>query len=246
MDSSSKKLFDGPKFLFLGGHAAVDLANTLVPPPGLNVEFLRTWGDVIHWLGRANLSTSPALNLPEERCPLALKSFVKFRDRWRNELSQIVTNGKVSDVFLQELNQILNSDPFTETLTRNHKAGFRIARSSSQLHGEKLALALVSHQIAGFLAEANPDYIRRCANTASCVLYFYDTTKNHHRQWCSTASCGNRHKVAAFRKRAAKGNGKTKAIAAHEKTGTQQNKLFGNFPTAKSIPATSVKPSPAT
>jgi predicted RNA-binding Zn ribbon-like protein len=33
------------------------------------------------------------------------------------------------------------------------------------------------------------------------VLYFYDTTKNHRRQWCSAASCGNRHKVSQFRKR---------------------------------------------
>jgi len=36
------------------------------------------------------------------------------------------------------------------------------------------------------------------------VLYFYDTTKNHRRQWCSTAACGNRHKVADFRKRQVK------------------------------------------
>jgi predicted RNA-binding Zn ribbon-like protein len=33
------------------------------------------------------------------------------------------------------------------------------------------------------------------------VLYFYDTTKNHRRQWCSVAMCGNRHKVAEFRRR---------------------------------------------
>jgi predicted RNA-binding Zn ribbon-like protein len=205
MDFSFKKLSDGPEFLFLGGHPAIDLANTLVPPPGLNLEFLRTWGDVIDWLGRAKISTSPALNLPGEQCTPALKSFLKFRDTWRNELSQIVAHGKVSEVFLEQLNQILSSDPFTETLTRNHQAGFHIARSSSRLRGEKLALALASHQVAGFLAVANPDFIRRCANTASCVLYFYDTTKNHHRQWCSTATCGNRHKVAAFRRRAGKG-----------------------------------------
>jgi predicted RNA-binding Zn ribbon-like protein len=33
------------------------------------------------------------------------------------------------------------------------------------------------------------------------VLFFYDTTKNHARRWCSMAFCGNRHKVAAHYRR---------------------------------------------
>jgi CGNR zinc finger len=52
-----------------------------------------------------------------------------------------------------------------------------------------------------FLAEANLSYLRRCANTESCVLYFYNATKNHRWQWCSVAACGNRHRVAEFRRR---------------------------------------------
>ena len=32
-------------------------------------------------------------------------------------------------------------------------------------------------------------------------LMFYDRTKSHKRRWCSMALCGNRHKVAEFRKR---------------------------------------------
>ena len=36
-----------PDFLLLGAHPAIDFANTLVPPPGLDIEFLRSWRDVI-------------------------------------------------------------------------------------------------------------------------------------------------------------------------------------------------------
>ena len=54
-------------FLFLGGHLAIDFANTVVPPPGLNVEFLQTWSDVIDWLEQAKLSTTSALRLPGSR-----------------------------------------------------------------------------------------------------------------------------------------------------------------------------------
>jgi predicted RNA-binding Zn ribbon-like protein len=32
-------------------------------------------------------------------------------------------------------------------------------------------------------------------------LYFYDTTKNHTRRWCSMTGCGNRAKAAAFYER---------------------------------------------
>jgi predicted RNA-binding Zn ribbon-like protein len=87
------------------------------------------------------------------------------------------------------------------------KNGFRLVRSISQLHWKKLALAILGRQIAVFLAEANLSYLHRCANTTSCRLYFYDTTKNHRRQWCSVATCGNRHKVAQFRQRRAKIDG---------------------------------------
>lgn len=40
-----------------------------------------------------------------------------------------------------------------------------------------------------------PDRIRACAHP-DCVLYFFDTSKNGTRRWCSMAGCGNRAKAA--------------------------------------------------
>ena len=42
----------------------------------------------------------------------------------------------------------------------------------------------------------DPARVRRCGNPR-CVLYFYDTTKNRRRRFCSPAGCGNRVKAAA-------------------------------------------------
>lgn len=39
-----------------------------------------------------------------------------------------------------------------------------------------------------------PDRVRRCAHPA-CVLYFYDTSRNGTRRWCSMEACGNRAKA---------------------------------------------------
>ncbi|MFI1537775.1 CGNR zinc finger domain-containing protein [Streptomyces anandii] len=40
-----------------------------------------------------------------------------------------------------------------------------------------------------------PDRIRACAHE-SCVLHFFDTSRNGTRRWCSMAACGNRAKAS--------------------------------------------------
>ena len=147
---------------------------------------------------------NPALKLPSGRAATALQAVKEFRKAWKAELARLVSGDKLGDGFIGRLNRSLAEDSFHEELRHEETKGFRLVRSSSQLAGEKLALAILARQIAGFLAEADLAYLHRCANTASCTLYFYDTTKNHRRQWCSGTACGNRHKVAQFRKRQAK------------------------------------------
>lgn len=45
------------------------------------------------------------------------------------------------------------------------------------------------------LLREHPDRIRRCAHPA-CVLYYYDTSRNGTRRWCSMDGCGSRAKAA--------------------------------------------------
>ncbi|MFD5632377.1 MULTISPECIES: CGNR zinc finger domain-containing protein [unclassified Streptomyces] len=40
-----------------------------------------------------------------------------------------------------------------------------------------------------------PDRIRACAHE-SCVLHFFDTSRNGTRRWCSMSACGNRAKAS--------------------------------------------------
>jgi predicted RNA-binding Zn ribbon-like protein len=192
-----------PAFIFVGEHPAIDFANTLSSLNGEGTEHLRSWADVVDWLSLTGLSADPGLKLPGPRGVEALQRVLELRQAWEAELARLVSGQTVTDEFLGRLNCLLAKDPFQEKLLREGKIGFRLVRSISQLHGEQLALALLARQIAVFLAEANVIHLHRCANTTSCVLYFYDTTKNHRRQWCSAAACGNRHKVSQFRQRQA-------------------------------------------
>ncbi|MET7699336.1 CGNR zinc finger domain-containing protein [Streptomyces sp. NPDC005485] len=45
------------------------------------------------------------------------------------------------------------------------------------------------------LLSTAPDRIRRCAH-GSCILHFFDTSRNGTRRWCSMAACGNRAKAS--------------------------------------------------
>jgi predicted RNA-binding Zn ribbon-like protein len=190
-----------PEFIFVGEHPAIDFANTFSTPNGEGTEHLLAWPDLIDWLSITKLSDDQDLELPVARGAEALRSVVELREAWAAELAQLVAGEQVSDEFLVRVNRLLADDVFHDELRHGEETGYRLVRSGSQLQGEKHALALLGRQIAHFLAEANLSYLHRCANTSSCSLYFYDTTKNHRRQWCSVASCGNRHKVAEFRKR---------------------------------------------
>ena len=199
--SSETKQVARPEFIFIGEHPAIDFANTLVVDHEAPKELFRSWSDVVSWLSQAKLVTSESVELPAAAGTRALESVLELRHAWEKVLAELVSGGKVSEAFLERLNEFLALDTFHEILHRDRKKEFRVVRSSSHLQGEKLALNVIARQIASFLAEANLSYVHRCANTTSCVLYFYDTTKNHRRQWCSVATCGNRHKVAQFRRR---------------------------------------------
>ena len=189
------------EFIFVGEHPAIDFANTISAAQGKRTEHLQAWRDVVDWLSLAGLSRDPSLKLSAWSGADALKSVVELRQAWKAMLARLVAGSDVSDEFIEHLNGLLTRDSFRETLQHDGKHRFNLVRAFSQLSGEQLALVIFARQIALFLAEANLKYLRRCANTTSCVLYFYDTTKNHRRRWCSVAACGNRHKVAEFRKR---------------------------------------------
>ncbi|MCW1912716.1 CGNR zinc finger domain-containing protein [Luteolibacter sp. GHJ8] len=181
-----------PEFVFLGEHPALDFANTLYAPHGELEDQLRSWADVREWLRQASLDD-------EVGTAGDLEAVVALRSAWAREIAGMLAGKPVSKGFLKALNAALEKDHFSEAVTES----LELVRSSSRLQGSDRVMAILARQIASFLTECNRDYLRQCAGHG-CVLYFYDTTKNHRRQWCSAAACGNRHKVAAFRERQAK------------------------------------------
>jgi predicted RNA-binding Zn ribbon-like protein len=202
MPSPSEISQNHPDFFFLGEHPAIDFANTVVFSNGRSQDLLSSWKDLITWFSQAGLP--PAPEVPARRQADALHKVIQLRTIWQETLEKLVTGAQVDDKLLEKINVLLAAETFHEALHRHGRNGFQLSRSDSPLQGEKGVLVVLARQIAHFLSEAHLPDLHRCANKTSCVLFFYDTTKNHRRRWCSVASCGNRHKVAAFRRRQSK------------------------------------------
>jgi predicted RNA-binding Zn ribbon-like protein len=55
----------------------------------------------------------------------------------------------------------------------------------------------IARAAADLLASSDVALVRACSSP-TCQWLFLDTSKNHHRRWCSMKQCGNRAKVRRF------------------------------------------------
>ncbi len=78
--------------------------------------------------------------------------------------------------------------------------------SASYLTGPRIAPDAITgaESAADLLCTGDLSLVKKCQHDA-CILYFYDTTKNHARQWCSMELCGNRMKAAMHYRRKKRG-----------------------------------------
>ena len=71
----------------------------------------------------------------------------------------------------------------------------------SEIDGDALQLlAFVANEAVTLLGGTDRGRLRKCGNEG-CAILFVDLSRSGARRWCSMAACGNRHKVAEFRRR---------------------------------------------
>ncbi len=173
----------------LSDHPVLEFLNTTPMVEGKLRDLFRTDADVLNTLAR--------LGWPTQFKGAALLSAAR---NLREELRQLIENRKTGDPLdLAQLNKFLAEARSHLELSQDKKGSLAVHRVWEHRTAQQ-ALAPVAEAAADLLATGDFELIRRC-ESETCVLWFYDRTRSHHRRWCSMASCGNRHKVAAFRKR---------------------------------------------
>jgi len=175
--------------MMLSDHPALELLNTIPMIDGKPQDLLQTDADVLRLLDR--------LGWPTKFTGTGLPAAARFL---REELRALLESRKAESVLdLAKLNEFL-AEAKSHIELHEGKQGSLIVKRAWQEETPEQALAPLAEAAAELLATGNLSLIRRC-ESETCVLWFYDRTKSHQRRWCSMASCGNRHKVAAFRKR---------------------------------------------
>jgi predicted RNA-binding Zn ribbon-like protein len=180
--------------LFLAGHPALDFLNTRMRVDGELVDLLQRDEDVLRWLERAGF---PVARIRADAGQMSLVAAARTLRESIRSLVEKRKAGRRGDPSV--LNRFLAQARSHPRLVWNKPRSPVIDRVRRQDTPAGI-LGPVAEDAADLLATADFTLVKRCEDE-TCVLWFADQTKSHHRRWCSPALCGNRHKVAAYRKR---------------------------------------------
>ncbi|NBD22315.1 CGNR zinc finger domain-containing protein [Paenibacillus glycinis] len=179
-------------FLFIGNQFTADFVNTRKTIKGERTELLTSWEELTRWLeqaGKAHVVTGSGDALPEEERADLLRRIIAFRGKLEQAFAAIEDERTLPAPFVASLNDELS--------------GYR---SYCQLDATESGVAAVRHydvsqlpalfleEAALFFASFKPDNLKKCENE-TCILHFYDTSRNQQRRWCSMDRCGNRMKA---------------------------------------------------
>ena len=200
---------DRTEFLFLAGHPCLDFLNTRPLVKGQAVELLGTLEDFLRWLTRSGridargaADAAKKWNDGPEGARITERART-FRETLRHMADGLVKSRGVATEGLAAINFILAENDGNLRLERQG-GGFR-TRFAARPTNPIILLGSVAEAAADLLSRSDLHLLRRCGNP-ECVLFFYDTTRNHRRQWCAMGTCGNLMKVRAFRKRHRRSN----------------------------------------
>jgi predicted RNA-binding Zn ribbon-like protein len=192
-------------FLFVGERLCIDFVNTELVDGGARVDLLRGFDDLVDWCAGANVIGRAEAQAIRRRwadtaeARDAHRRAIELRATLRAMLEGIAGDrGPVAPRVLEAINAVLRDGASDRRVVRAGD-GYEI-RVRRIVDTPVQLLAAVAESAASLLTTDDLTNLRACQNP-ECVLFFYDTSKNHARRWCSMAACGNRAKVAAHYRR---------------------------------------------
>lgn len=191
-------------YLFLANLLCLDFVNTEPIRDGARVELLESFAGVVGWLVQAGAldegSARRALARWDGRAggSAVLAEARALRAAIGAGVERIAAGGRPGRATVDAINRVLATRPAYRRLVPD---GDRFVSRLEPVRAAPLQLLVpVAESAAWLLEHGEPGLVRRCGG-ADCVLYFYDTTRNHSRRWCSMDECGSRAKAGAYYRR---------------------------------------------
>lgn len=206
MNETSNETSETPNFFVIGNNLSLDFINTEVMANGARKDLLACVEDFMAWaVTIALLEPQQANRLLEKwRGQPEVEQFFTasrdFRQILRQMIEGIARGEAVQPASVVAINALLCDQTGSAEL-RPTATGFERLFHTAYREPRQLLTPIAEAAVA-LLCYGNLTYLKKCENP-SCILYFYDTTKNHSRRWCSMTACGNRAKVAAYYQRRA-------------------------------------------
>ena len=192
------------RFIIIGDNLSLDFLNTQIVDEGKPKDLLTNFEDFIAWqITTGLLEASEANELSKKwahrrEIQELFQEILDFRKMLRKTVESLIRGKSIPSSAVQKINEVLHQGYGYYELVKT-KRGFE-KRLHTDFKEPKELLLPVAESAADLLSYGNRANLRQCENS-KCILYFYDTTKNHRRRWCSMSGCGNRAKAAAFYKR---------------------------------------------
>jgi predicted RNA-binding Zn ribbon-like protein len=177
---------DRDGFRFRGGCNAIDLPATLQARlSSAPRELLATPADLARWLVSAGMTTAaPEADAQDLAAARSLREAIFILAGQRS--------GTAAESARETLNALAAGEPAVPQLRSDGTMGLTGPAGALVVTLAREAVQLFGSEAAGL--------IRQC-ESPTCTLYFIDASRKGGRRWCSMSACGNKAKVAGFRRR---------------------------------------------
>ena len=193
------------RFQFVGQYRCLDFVNTkFTKEGGRRVDLMRSFADLMDWLcesrlmNRKQLQRAPKLWGSGDAADLIFQSALALREALLLMAEELAAHQPVPRASLEEINRTIGKRPGCVLLVRDSGRFEEMTRLNPDEPDH--LMVPIAQSASDLLCHGDLALVRRCANPA-CGAFFYDTSKNHTRRWCSTTGCGNRMRVAAHYRR---------------------------------------------
>jgi predicted RNA-binding Zn ribbon-like protein len=207
----------GPPFFELLGNVCLDFINTLDDRPSSEPkELLKNYYDLARFGEDAGILTAEQLDFFYERVHLmpdeaeeAMRRAINLREALHAIFSALMKKQPASQLAMDRLNANLHDAALHSRLVQPKLVQPKSVQNKAQVEGRlewrfddltssfNAILRPIARAAADLLASSDLALVRACSSP-TCQWLFLDTSKNHHRRWCSMKQCGNRAKARKF------------------------------------------------
>lgn len=191
----------GP-FEWSGGHPALDLVNTLDERPFESpIENLAKYRDLVRFVELAGL-VEPAvaarlLRIDGRACSRVVARARKLRERLHDVLAAAHSRQPARQLDLDAISAAIQAAHAARALVASSSPGL-VSHCWPHPIAPDIPLHACALSIEHLLVNVERKRIRKCG-ASDCDVYYVDTSKGQHRQWCSMKACGNREKQRRWR-----------------------------------------------